>query len=101
MTDTSQSNSSAEDRFKVIALTVSVGDKHEDCSVIKADAVFPTIYSEVFGPASLEECEKWLQENCSCRRIVTARKKTPVKSHPATRLTTVRISGIGIREKLW
>ena len=66
MTDTSQSNSSAEDRFKVIALTVSVGDKHEDCSVIKADAVFPTIYSEVFGPASLEECEKWLQENCNC-----------------------------------
>ena len=63
MDDTGKSNSSEEDKFKV---TVSVGDKDQKCSVIKADAVFVKNHKQVFGPASLEECEKWLRENHDC-----------------------------------
>ncbi len=64
MNNTGKSNPSTENQFIVIALTASAGDNYQDCSVIKADAVYPAIYSPVFGPASLAECEKWLRENC-------------------------------------
>lgn len=66
MNDMGKSNSSAENQFIVIARTVSVGDKYQDCSVIKADAQYLATHNQVFGPASCEECEKWLRENCEC-----------------------------------
>ena len=47
-----------------IALTASTGKKYEDCKVIPHGDVFPAIYSQVFGPASQKDCEKWKASNC-------------------------------------
>lgn len=51
-------------QFKVIALTSSVGGELLGCSAIPEAAVFPAIYSKVFGPDTLEACEAWIAENC-------------------------------------
>ncbi len=48
----------------VIALTASGQNGYEGCSVVPSDAVYPFIYSKVYGPASKEKCGKWLMENC-------------------------------------
>jgi hypothetical protein len=56
-----------EDRLRgniVIALTASTGKKYEHCKLIPYGDVFPAIYSQVFGPASQKDCEKWMAANC-------------------------------------
>ena len=63
MDEKDKAKSSEENQFKV---TISIGDKDKKCSVIKADAVFVKNQEHVFGPASLQECEKWLRENRDC-----------------------------------
>lgn len=50
--------------YIVIALTASTAKKYEDCKVIPLGDVFPAIYSQVFGPASEKDCEKWTAGNC-------------------------------------
>ena len=55
----------APKKFIVIALTTSGSDGHKGCSVVASDAVYPAIYSKVYGPASKEKCDKWLIENCT------------------------------------
>ena len=50
--------------YIVIALTASTGKKHEDCKVIPHGDVYPAIYSQVFGPASEKDCQKWMAANC-------------------------------------
>ena len=57
--------------YIVIALTASTGKKYDDCKVIPHGDLFPAIYSQVFGPASQKDCEKWMAANCD-------------KSHKAT-----------------
>jgi len=63
--------SSEEERLRayiVIALVGGGGEKkkeHEGCRVIPNGEVFPAIYSQVFGPASQRDCEKWAAKNCS------------------------------------
>ncbi|HEY0151551.1 MAG TPA: hypothetical protein VGB92_06115 [Longimicrobium sp.] len=52
------------DRFIVIALTGSEGEKHQGCKTLPENAIYPRIYSQVFGPASREECERWTAEKC-------------------------------------
>lgn len=52
------------DRFIVIALTASEGEKHEGCRIVGEDSRYPAIYSPVFGPASRGECERWVSGNC-------------------------------------
>lgn len=74
MNDTDKFSSFTEQLFKVIALTVSDSDKYQDCSVIETDAVHDAAHSQVFGPGSLEECGKWLRENCECSEEYTVRK---------------------------
>ncbi len=51
-------------KYIVIALTASGQNGYEGCSVVPIDAVYPSIYSKVYGPASKEKCGKWLMENC-------------------------------------
>lgn len=56
-----------DDRLKgyiVIALTASSGKKYDDCKVIPQGDVFAAIYTQVFGPASQKDCEKWAASNC-------------------------------------
>lgn len=50
--------------YIVIALTASTEKKYEDCKVIPHGEIFPAIYSQVFGPASKKDCEKWMAANC-------------------------------------
>jgi hypothetical protein len=50
--------------YIVIALTASSGKKYEDCKVIPHGDPYPAIYSQVFGPASQKDCEKWVAANC-------------------------------------
>ena len=50
--------------YIVIALTAGTGTKHEDCKVIPYGDIYAAIYSQVFGPASQRECEKWKNANC-------------------------------------
>jgi hypothetical protein len=50
--------------YVVIALVGGTGKKHEGCRVIPHGEVYPAIYSQVFGPASQRECEKWMKSNC-------------------------------------
>lgn len=53
--------------YVVIALTENTEKKkeHEGCRVIPHGEVYPAIYTQVFGPASQRECEKWAAKNCS------------------------------------
>lgn len=53
-----------ERAYIVIALTGSTGKKHEDCKVIPHGDIYAAIYTQVFGPASQRECEKWMHANC-------------------------------------
>ena len=50
--------------YIVIALTASTGKKYEDCKVTPHGDVYPAIYSQVFGPDSEKECQKWAAANC-------------------------------------
>ncbi|HZI87557.1 MAG TPA: hypothetical protein VFD48_12035 [Pyrinomonadaceae bacterium] len=50
--------------YIVIALTASTGKKYDDCKVIPYGNQFAGIYSQVFGPASQKDCEKWQAANC-------------------------------------
>ena len=50
--------------YIVIALTAGTGKKHEDCKVIPHGDVYAAIYSQVYGPASQRDCEKWVNSNC-------------------------------------
>jgi hypothetical protein len=58
------SSAGAGKQFIVIALTASAGEKHEGCRIVEEDAQYPAVYSPVFGPASRDECEGWMSENC-------------------------------------
>lgn len=52
--------------YVVIALTQS-GEKkkeNEGCRVIPHGEVYPAIYTQVYGPASQRDCEKWVAKNC-------------------------------------
>ena len=50
--------------YIVIALAASTGKKYEDCKVIPHGDIYPAIYSQVYGPASQKDCEKWQHANC-------------------------------------
>jgi hypothetical protein len=50
--------------YIVIALTESTGKKYEDCKVIPYGDIYAAIYSQVYGPASEKDCEKWKAANC-------------------------------------
>jgi len=47
-------------KFIVIAITAT-GD---ECKIVPEGSFYPMIYSQVFGPASHEECEKYINESC-------------------------------------
>lgn len=56
-----------ERAYIVIALTGS-GEKkkgYEGCRVIPHGEVYPAIYTQVYGPESRRDCEKWAAKNCS------------------------------------
>ncbi|HRK24820.1 MAG TPA: hypothetical protein PLQ11_07690 [Beijerinckiaceae bacterium] len=36
----------------------------EDCRIIRQDALFPAIYSVVYGPASPDAASRWASRNC-------------------------------------
>ena len=55
--------------YIVIALTASTGKKYEDCKAIPQGDIYPAIYSQVFGPASQKDCEKWVAANCGKAKI--------------------------------
>ena len=50
-----------EKRYIVAA---SVGSDHADCIVAEEDALIVATHRKVFGPASKQECERWLRQNC-------------------------------------
>jgi hypothetical protein len=50
-----------EAQFIVIALTGT----DTGCSIIPKDAMYPAIYSKVFGPSSYDDCRNWVASNCS------------------------------------
>jgi hypothetical protein len=56
--------------YIVIALTASTGKKYEDCKVIPQGEPFAAIYSQVFGPASQKDCEKWTASNCGGKATI-------------------------------
>jgi len=47
-------------KFIVIALTGS----NTGCQILPDDAIYLQIYSQVFGPVSIAECEAWVAANC-------------------------------------
>ena len=52
--------------FIVIAL---VGAPEDDrvigCRIVPKNAIYPAIYSRVFGPASLAQCRAWMNGHCT------------------------------------
>ena len=50
--------------YIVIALSASTGKKYEDCKVVPHGDMIAAIYTQVFGPASQKDCEKWMASNC-------------------------------------
>ncbi len=59
-----ESENDRQRAYIVIALTGSTGKKYEGCQVIPHGDPYLSIYSQVFGPASQRECEKWKNSNC-------------------------------------
>jgi hypothetical protein len=59
MSSTSQ-NPKKKGQHIVIRSTVAEGQ----CKIVAEDANYPAIYSQVYGPASYDECERWIAENC-------------------------------------
>ena len=59
----SESDNDRQRAYVVIALTASAGKKCEDCKVIPRGDVYPAIYSQLYGPASRRDCEKWRNAN--------------------------------------
>jgi hypothetical protein len=53
----------ASDRYVVYELTVSTGPDR-GCIIVPEDQPVLAIYSHVFGPASHDECAKYVQDNC-------------------------------------
>jgi hypothetical protein len=51
-------------KFIVIAGLGAEGPNLQGCSIVPEDAVYLAIYRKVFGPASIKECQKFVQENC-------------------------------------
>ena len=47
-------------QYIVIRLTTGEGS----CKIIREDEIYAAIYSQVYGPASRDECEKWVAGNC-------------------------------------
>ena len=56
--------------YVVIALTGTTGKKYHDCKVIPHGDVYAAIYSQVFGPASRKDCEKWSASNCGGKATI-------------------------------
>ena len=54
-----------ERAYIVIARTGGTGKKQEDCQVIPHGDPYIATHSQVFGPASQRECEKWMHANCA------------------------------------
>jgi hypothetical protein len=52
------------DSFIVIALTTA---PRSSCSVVPASAVYPAIYSRVFGPDTHANCMAFIAQNCAGR----------------------------------
>ena len=50
--------------YVVIALTGTADKKYQECKVIPYGEPYPAIYSQVFGPASQQDCKKWMAANC-------------------------------------
>lgn len=46
-------------QFNVTALTISLPE-YKHLHIVPSDAIILGIYSKVFGPASYQECEKWV-----------------------------------------
>lgn len=51
-------------QFIVIALTGSTPGSAIGCSILPKDALYPAIYSKMYGPASYDECKAWVSRNC-------------------------------------
>jgi hypothetical protein len=47
--------------YNVIALTGT----NTECSIVPEDAIYPAIYSKVYGPASHDDCKAWVATNCN------------------------------------
>ena len=54
------------DKYIVISYSSDM-PKYTDCQVVEEDALYQATHSQVFGPASKSECEKWLSEKCTPR----------------------------------
>ena len=50
--------------FIVIALTGSATGNSTGCSIVPRDALYPAIYSTVYGPNSHDACSAWVTGNC-------------------------------------
>jgi hypothetical protein len=48
------------ERFIVIRPT----DSTIDCEIIPEEAYYPVVYLRVFGPATRDECQQWVNTNC-------------------------------------
>jgi hypothetical protein len=56
--------SEEDKRYIVAALTVSSGKQYQDCILAAEDDFIPATHNRVYGPASREDCEQWMAENC-------------------------------------
>ena len=54
-----------DSRFIVIALTDSPPGQLQGCSVVPEDTPYPSIYTHAFGPASIQDCQEWMANNCA------------------------------------
>lgn len=53
-----------KDQFIVVALTGSAAGSSTGCSILPKDAVYPAIYSKVYGPDTYDACKAWVAGNC-------------------------------------
>lgn len=67
-------------QYQVIALLSSQDGKNTGCRIIPTDQFFPAIFRKVFGPASREACERYVNDNCaqSQEELVGALSQQPV-----------------------
>ena len=52
-------------QFQVIGLVDGEAPQAHQCTVLPADAVYPPVYRQMFGPSSMGECNTWIRKNCT------------------------------------
>ena len=82
------------EQFIVIALATSTDTNLEDCQIIMEGTQFDATHKQVFGPASKEECEKWVADKMQLKRQTGVQNSNATPTHYSSSNPRIVLLGI-------